>query len=61
MVPTDLLVMVVLERLLLLRVALLELLLLHHMSACIVFFLSDPLLLEVLHFRVVFLVHRSNL
>ena len=53
---TDLLLMVVLERLLLLGVALLELLLLHHRGACVVFFLSDPLLLEVLHFRVVLLV-----
>ena len=40
---------------------LLELLLLHRMGACVVFFLSDPLLLEVLHFRVVPLVHRGDL
>jgi hypothetical protein len=57
----DLLLMVALERLLLLGVALLELLLLHHMGTCVVFLLSDALLLEVLHFRVVPLVHRSNL
>ncbi|HEY2484305.1 MAG TPA: hypothetical protein VGI36_04110, partial [Candidatus Binataceae bacterium] len=56
----DLLLMVALERLLLLGVALLELLL-HHMGTCVVFLLSDALLLEVLHFRVVPLVHRSNL
>ena len=57
----DLLLVVVLERFLLLGVALSELLLLHHMGACVVFFLPDPLLLEVLHFGVVFLVHRGDL
>ena len=57
----DLLLVVVLERFLLLGVALPELLLLHHMGACVVFFLPDPLLLEVLHFGVVFLVHRGDL
>ena len=56
-----LLLMVALERLLLLGVALLELLLLHHMGARVVFFLFNPLLLEVLHFRVVRLVHRTDL
>lgn len=61
MIRADLLLMVVLERLLLLGVALLELLLLHHMGACVVFFLPHPLLLEVLHFRVVFLVRRGDL
>ena len=53
--------MVALERLLLLSVALLELLLLDHMGARVVFFLSVPLLLEVLHFPVVLLVHRRKL
>jgi hypothetical protein len=57
----DLLLMVALERLLRLGVALLELLLLHHMRTCVVFLLSDALLLEVLRFRVVPLVQRSNL
>lgn len=57
----DLLLMVALERLLLLGVALLELLLLHHTGTCVVFLLSDALLLEVLHFRVVPLMHRSDL
>jgi hypothetical protein len=57
----DLLLMVAFERLLLLGVALLELLLLHHMGTCVVFLLSDALLFEALHFRVVPLVHRSNL
>ena len=61
MICADLLLMVVLERLLLLGVALPELLLLHHMRACVVFFLPHPLLLEVLHFGVVFLVHRGDL
>jgi hypothetical protein len=49
----DLLLMVMLERLLLLGVALLELLLLHHMDARVVLFLFDSLLFEVLHLRVV--------
>jgi hypothetical protein len=61
MICADLLLMVVLKRMLLLRVALLELLLLHHMGAWVVFFLPDPSLLEILHFGVVFLVHRGDL
>ena len=61
MVCADLLLMVVLERLLLLGVALLELLLLHHMGASVAFFLPDSQLLEVLHFGVVLLVHRGDL
>jgi len=51
MVCADLLLMVALERFLLLGVALPELLLLHHMGACVVLFLPDPLLTQSSAFR----------
>jgi len=45
----------------LLGIALLDLVLLDNVGASVVYLLSDPLLFEVLLFRVVLLVHRGNL
>jgi len=61
MVGLHLLLMKMLQRLLLLGVALRELLLLHHVSSRVRLFQFHPLLLEVLHLGVMLLMHRGDL